>query len=105
VPPSPEEIKKGKDAFRRIGNYDKSKQRIRKLAVSTGIFGVLFILSLHSMGAGWTEVILCGGLWLCPELVMRLCLKWQLNHDLTTLRLLREKYGAAIDSDMRIPSS
>lgn len=97
VTPSLEEIQKGRDAFRRIGTYEKRWQRARRSFIYVSILGLLFLFSVHVMGGGWGVLILVALLWFAPVVFIGSLLKLTLTIDQKTIQDLRKKYGAEID--------
>jgi hypothetical protein len=105
VTPSPEEIKAGKDASRRIGTYEARKHRLRRSLIRVGILGLGFLFCVHALGGGWMGLLAGALLWVTPVIFIRFLLRWERHIDLKTMQSLHEKYGSAIDSQLGPESS
>jgi hypothetical protein len=95
--PSPEEIKRGKEASKQIEAYKKFCSRCKGRYGLRILLGLVFVFSMHKLGAGRIECILLFPLFIFPTPFIRYWL-WRRNmQGLATIEDLRGRYGTAID--------
>jgi len=95
--PSPEEIKREKEAFKQIEAYKKFCSRRKDRYSRRILLGLVFIFSMHTLGAGWIECILLIPLFIFPTPFIDYWLWRRSKQGLAIIEDLRGKYGTAID--------
>ena len=102
--PSAEEIKVGRKASQLIEAYKKRRQQRTGAYFREFFFALVFAYALSAMGTG---VVALGviPLWLFPRILTDYLLSRHFKKDHATLEDLRQKYGAAIDSELEVGTS